>query len=222
MRHWRKWASLESNIRTLIGDQSAKSFTSEELTTWANWGLEDLVRIRPRKASQEYPSTETTVRLPDDCYKPYLVLFPDGKYIEEFEPRPGDKLYSEGSITTSSYPNSWRYDDEYLYLYRAPGDTWTLFYAAYYSRIEGAEDLLRWPRWFFEAVNLYAASKALEVKAVQEASINRWNTRNDQGKPTDNPMAIEADRMMRLYYNHVNTWSNEDKVVPIWHTGSRK
>jgi len=221
----RAWGEVRAEIRTFLQDEDERTWTDTELLQYFNWGQEDFATYVPARKAITFPSSETQPFLPDDFYVPHVVEFPDGVLIEEIKLTPGTRLYSGGisEVSTTSYPVAWFRDDEYIYLLNEPSGDWRLHYYAYYPKAEGDDSLISLPRWAFQALTMFVASSAMSRKSVNAAQLDQWDTSLDSGKPTDNPLAQEAKRLMNSYlsivYRHLN---DIDDSVATWRPAQRR
>ena len=222
----RKWGEVRAKIRIFLQDESnSPTWTNAELLQYFNWGLDDFTTYIPKSRSITYPSSVTQPFLPNDFYVPNVIEFPDGVFIEEIKLTPGTKLYSGGldEISATSYPVAWFRDDEYIYLLNVPSGDWRLHYYAYYLNVETVDSLISLPRWAYQALVYFVASSAMSRKSVNAAQLDQWDTSLDSGKPTDNPLAQEAKRLMDSYlsivYRHLG---DSDDSLTTWRPAQRR
>lgn len=222
----RPWGEVRAEVRTFLQDETENpTWTDPELLLYWGWAQEDFATYIPARKSITYPSSVAQPFLPDDFYVPHVVEFPDGQFIEEIKLTPGTKLYSGGlsEISSTSYPIAWFRDDEYIYLLNEPSGDWRLHYYAYYPRVEGDDSLISLPRWAYQALTFFVASSAMSRKSVNAAQLDQWDTSLDSGKPTDNPLAQEAKRLMESYlsivYRHLN---DADDSISVWRPAQRR
>lgn len=219
---WNQWSVIRGKLQTFLKDTDAQKWGTGELMDFANWAMEDLVRFRARRVKKTYPASETTVAIPEDFHSPLVVQFPTGQFIEEVKLEPGVFFYSGMDVDVGSLPMGWHRDDEYIYLLSVPDDSWHLHYYAYYPELTGDNSIMKAPRWFVPALIYYASACAVLKEAIGEANINRWNTRRDSGKPTDNPL-VEIVKMLYGQYLGIVTQHSEDEspVIPIYRPTQR-
>ena len=86
---WNQWSTIRGKLRTFLNDASGNKWSDVELMDYSNWALEDLVRFRARRRRVDYLATELEVDIPADFYKPLVVEFPDGEFVEEIKLEPG-------------------------------------------------------------------------------------------------------------------------------------
>lgn len=219
---WNQWSTIRAQLRTFLGDTSGNKWAASELRDYANWALDDLVRFRARRRSIDYLATELEVDFPADFYKPLVVQFPDGEFVEEIKLEPGVFWYSETTIDTGSVPSGWYRDDDKIYLLRDPDGAWTLHYYAYYPGLETDNSIMAAPRWFVQALIYYAAACATLKDAMGEAQINRWNLKRDSGRPVDNPLLAVVDKLHNKYLEIVLQHADdEEEMIPIWRPRQR-
>ena len=184
---WNQWSIIRGKLRSLLNDAQANKWTNVELLDYANWALEDLVRFRARRRRIDYAATELEIELPMDFYKPLVIQFPNGEFIEEMKLEPGTFWHSAGVVDTGSVPSGWRRDDEKIYLLRDPDGAWALHYYAYYPELAGDDSIMAAPRWFVPAMLYFR----LHARHSETQWVRRRSTDGIFG-------AIVADRPITL------------------------
>lgn len=221
---WNDWTVVLAQLRAFLNDTAeTKKWNDAALLDYTNWGLEDLVRYFPLVKCADFTDVDaTTVDLPSDFYRPLVVEFPDGQFIEEIVLTPGTFLYSQGEVDTHSLPCAWYRDSTSIYLLRKPSATWRLHYEAYYPQLVDDTSSLSTPRWSVQALVYYAASIAVSSRSVKEAELNRWDRHTDSGRPVDNPLALEAQRLYNEYLRIVTSHEDDRESIQTWQSQQRR
>ena len=199
------WATFRDNyIRVFVGDPNDGTWTDAELALYCTWALEDFTQWRPRQRTMTLASDTASFALPDDFYQVNLVEWKRTdyywKFLEEIKRRPGWEFPST-EVDDDSYPvGYWIEDDPYkLYLGRTAEVDFTLHYLAYWPVPTGDSDRIIVPRWARQPLVFYAAAMALTRKSIGFAKIRQWNTRQDSGRPTDEPLMPEVEFLLKRY-----------------------
>jgi hypothetical protein len=222
---YRTWEQFRDNeVRVFLADRSEGKYnwTDPELLLYLNWGLLDLAQYVPKKRKVTFESTVTSATLPTDFISPVIVEFPEKQFIEQTVITPGTGFYSKGVLSESSLPNTFTIEQDEIKLWREPDGTWYLHYLAYYQTIEEVSALVEVPQWAYRALTYFIAAQCISKDAVGEAQLDRWRRKTDAGKPTDNALAQEADRLYRTYHaivlQHIGF---EEPVIHIYRPRQR-
>ena len=199
---------LENQLRPFLGDPDDGTWTDSELLLYTTWALDDFAQWLPRYRTMTLAADTASFDLPSDFYRVNLVEWKRTdyywKFLERVPRRPGWEFPST-EVDDDSYPVGFWIEDDKLYLGRTAETSFTLHYHAYWPIPSGASDKITVPRWARQCLIFYASAMAIMRKSIGFAKIRQWNTRQDSGKPTDEPLMQEVKMLLELYRETINS-----------------
>lgn len=120
----------------------------------------------------------------------------NGKFLPSVKMRAQDYLGED--VTGNEF---YLYPNGYLTLAKEPdsGDTFTLYYRAYWAVPTASSGTMEIPSKLEDALLFYCCHYILSPEGVSSASIRQWNTRADSGNPEHNPVAERSEHFLRMF-----------------------
>lgn len=188
------WSTFRGQLRrALKAVANTKTWGDDELRDYLNAGL---VRFAAHTAPARRVAFTaeggplTQVALPDDLLALGPVWFPRRVLLAPIAVVP-DSAFPSETVTTTSLPTGYyRWPDEVLNFTQAlpEGQTTEIFYWSYWPEVAEDADPLTVPRWALEALEWFVVYKAMGKHGVGQAMLGQWDTKQDAGKPEDNPL----------------------------------
>jgi hypothetical protein len=204
------WAALKVGIARKLKDPSYRKYEEGLLMDAANDALVAFASSHTGAAStfgitgdgETYEFDLPSDIIEDEGTGLHAVHWKDNQWLEEVEYFPGMEWASTTRSTTSSPVAYILWPQGKISFSRVPvsGQVVTLYYVAYYPRIEDDDTVITIPRWAEEPIKLYSAASAIEPASVKTGNLRQYGTRRDSGDPEDNPLLRLAEHYMQRYY----------------------
>ena len=198
------WLTLKQQVATgFLDDPTYQTYTETKLLWAINDALTALASSYTGVASvSDITGDGTTVEwsLPDNIINErdrgvFGVRWTDDEtWLRELDYQPGATV--DPSNTYTVWPTGT------LGLYQAPadGDTFRVYYIAYYDGVTADDSIIAVPPWAREALKCYCASSVLAPAYAQQALIRNYQSKRDAGNPEDNPQLRLAQHFMKRYH----------------------
>lgn len=209
--------NIQQRIYRLLNDPGATTYSDELVYDGVLAAHEAILPWVPKfmTATLTTGSDGQTLTLPADVYSVQALRNVDsGAFIRKANMAPGTVRHADVSqvVDWIEYPIG--------YLNLSPevdaGTLYTLYYHAYWNTPASATDttfVMEVPRHALQGLMLYACAVVLSPSAINSASIRQFNLRVDSGTPEDNPLKVEADYMLRRFYQEMKMMPPFTKVT---------
>lgn len=207
------WLILKNQVRRILRDTTPTKYRwqEEDLLDYAAWTLDALCSHTAIATATSFTLDNITTQfiLPDNLYESIdrsgLVYADDGTTKAYLVPVKYNYITKANS---GYYVNGIGNRTLNIISPKTVNGTLNVKYFAVYPHPLVDEDELQTPNWATAAIVFRMASYALDPFAGRRANIAQWNTRDDSGRPTDNPLAEQS----QIFYE---AWLKELSNYPI-------
>jgi len=143
---------------------------------------------------------EVQVALPEDFYRPRLVVLPDKQQLP--------RLAIEENTTTRRQrvmPSTRRKSC----CWRVNPAHWLLAYDAYYPAIKGNDSKVEVPVWADEACAIYTAMQAITREMAADARYRKFIGKQDAGNPQQSPF-LPVAKWLEERFNAIIAMHSDD------------
>lgn len=208
-----KWADLRQ--RALLTLDDTKRSDDEDLAFGPDWSYDDLLMYLGHALAEVATHTAegkiytlpltaavSSLTVPDDVLKVAAVMVRNGTTIKlqtSVELEPGQEFPQASSAGDRANFYEWPTGTLNFLNPIASGNELRVHYWAYWQLPGTAQDLLTIPRWMEEPVYWLLQEQAVAKTGFSAARLGQFKTRDDAGRPQDNPL-LEYARYCRRRY----------------------
>lgn len=214
-----KWTELNSRLDLFLGDTTDTYSEPLRIEAW-NWAQDVFVSHTPRAmaSTMVFDTGGREAILPDDFYM-VRSIYDSGneRFWSPIEHGPGMiRLTNEDRLQYWTFGNRLFLES----IKSVAATDLTLYYWAYYPKIEYSEDSsgvvtieagqVLTPRWAERALCHLTASGIMMPLEIEASNLNNYRIRIESGNPEHNPRAQSAEFHLRWYLELVGRFPRAD------------
>ncbi|MBE7474333.1 MAG: hypothetical protein HS114_34820 [Anaerolineales bacterium] len=210
----RRWKEVEPIITALLKDEvpagsdKTRRYDPDDLRTWWNNAQIRLSTMKPLHKHLVYTAEdnqsgtdEVQVVLPEDFYRPRLVVMPNKQQLPRLAIE--EKFYNPSAAGYAIYEGK-------MILLGARPQTWLLAYDAYYPAIKNNDSRVEVPVWADEACAIYTAMQAITREMAADARYRKFIGKQDAGNPQQSPFLPVAKWLEERFNSIIAMHSDDD------------
>ena len=211
----RRWKEVEPIITALLkdeipaGSERTRRYDPDDLRTWWNNGQVRLSTMKPLHKHLVYTADdnksgteEVQVALPEDFYRPRLVVLPDKQQLPRLAIE--EKFYNPAALGYAIYEGK-------MILLGARPQTWLMAYDAYYPAVKNNDSRVEIPVWADEACAIYTAMQAITREMAADARYRKFIGKQDAGNPQQSPF-LPVAKWLEERFNSIIAMHSDDDV----------
>lgn len=212
----RRWKEVEPIITALLkdeipaGSERTRRYDPEDLRTWWNNAQIRLSTMKPLHKHLVYTAEdnksgtdEVQVSLPEDFYRPRLVVLPDKQQLPRLAIE--EKFYNPQAAGYAIY------EEKMILLGGAKPSHWLMAYDAYYPAVKGEDSKMEIPVWADEACAIYTAMQAITREMAADARYRKFIGKQDAGNPQQSPF-LPVAKWLEDRFNAIVAMHSDDDV----------